>query len=651
MLCIHVLSILRFPRAANFTIMDSKHGGLSHYAILIGINAYPDKPLESCVRDVQKIKECLESKLPSVDIQTLTASSGDTPLEHPKSWPTCRNVTSALETVTSRAQPRDFIYIHYSGHGTRLDPCYERSNQSTGDLALVLLDEDGSRAISLPGARLASLLKSMIDKALIITLVLDCCFSASVYRDRDSNVRYLSCSHIGASICPPVPEYDRADWNTRSPTRDASMRDNWLLDPNQYTILAACGPHEKAKGGSEASEKGERYGALSYFLFKALSDHGLGRRHKDIHRHLCAKFWESCQAQHPVLYGNGDQAFFGRVDPYCNARSTSIFERDSTFRLLAGLAHGLRVRDRFALSPFSPSSNRYTERSFIVNVTHLRPLTSELELLDTSQSLQTGWIAEPLTCSYLSDFPVRLAPELSHQDKWRAALEERSLSVCIDDEQNPALQVVLSNDKYEIRDKDGQRIINLPAMPREQTDTTRVCNILEHLARFQMTKDITNKITKAAFRESLDIQIRANRKSFNPKEQIEVQHGDIVEMIMKNMGETTLYVYVYNLSPLWQVKGMSHEVIPERNHDRDLKFTGISSKKIKMTVPPAMSDYGSCEDIIKVFVTSQPTSFDSLELPNIDELGKIIVGDRIPRPNNHESEDWVALNFLIRTSM
>ena len=270
--------------------MDGKHTIHSHYAILIGINAYPDSPLESCVRDVQKIKEYLESKLPSVGIQTLTASSSDTPLEHPESWPTCRNVTSALEMVTSRAQPGDFIYIHYSGHGTRLGPYYERSNQSTGDLALVLLDEDGSRAMSLPGPRLADLLKSMVDKTLVITLVLDCCFSASVYRDRDPNVRYLSCSRIGTSTCLPIPEYDLADGNTRSTSRDASIRDNWLLDPDRYTILAACGPHEKAKGGSEASKKGERYGALSYFLFKALSDYGLGRRHKDIHRHLYAKF-------------------------------------------------------------------------------------------------------------------------------------------------------------------------------------------------------------------------------------------------------------------------------------------------------------------------------------------------------------------------
>ncbi|KAL9609951.1 MAG: hypothetical protein Q9167_005324 [Letrouitia subvulpina] len=630
--------------------MDDQQTIPTHYAILIGIDAYPNSPLESCVRDVQKIKECLESKVPWVNIQTLTASGGDTPLQHPESWPTCRNVTSALETVTSQAQPGDFIYIHYSGHGTRLDPCYEFSSQSTGDLALVLLDEHSNQERFLLGPRLAGLLKSMVDKALVITLVLDCCFSASVYRNGDPNVRYLSCGRIGALTYPPVPKHDLADGNTRSTSRDASMRDNWLLEPDRYTILAACGPHENAKGGSEASEKGERYGALSYFLFKALSDHGLGRRHKDIHRHLCAKFWESCQVQHPVLYGNKDQAFFGRVDPCRNARSTSIFERDRRLQLLVGQAHGLRNGDRFALSPFGPTSDRDAEGEFIAKVTRLWPLTSELKLSDTPSSLQTGWIAEPLTCSYLSDFPVRLAPELSPQDEWRVALEERSLGICIDDEPNPALQVVLSNNIYEILDEYGRKVINLPAMPRDQTDTSHVCNILEHLARFRMTKDINNKIPKTAFKESLDVWIRANGKTFAQREQIEVRHGSIVELVMKNVGETDLYVHVYSLGPFWQIKGLlysSYESIPKCNPD--LGFKGMSSKKIRMAVPPAMSGYGSCEDIIKVFVTSQPTSFDSLELPNLDELGKASVRDRISRPSNDRSEDWVALNFPIRT--
>lgn len=74
---------------------------------------------------------------------------------------------------------------------------------------------------------------------------------------------------------------------------------------------------------------------------------------------------------------------------------------------------------------------------------------------------------------------------------------------------------MLSNNIYEILDEYSWKIINLPAMPRDQTDTSRVYNILEYLARFWITKDITNKMPRAAFRELLNIWIRVNGKAFN----------------------------------------------------------------------------------------------------------------------------------------
>ncbi len=117
---------------------------------------------------------------------------------------------------------------------------------------------------------------------------------------------------------------------------------------------------------------------------------------------------------------------------------------------------------------------------------------------------------------------------------------------------------------------------------------------------------------------------------------------------MENKGDAALYVYVYNLGPYWRVKGILHaayEAIPGRN---DARYTGTLARKIKMTVPPAMKEHGSCQDFIKVFVTSQPTWFDSLELPNLDELTKTS-GDRTGHSSSHGPEDWVALNFPILT--
>jgi hypothetical protein len=87
--------------------MDNQHAVAKHYMILIGINAYPIRPLTSCVRDVQMIQEYLKDKLGLVEVHTLIASKSPdleivTPLKDPECWPTYRNITTVFERVTSQ---------------------------------------------------------------------------------------------------------------------------------------------------------------------------------------------------------------------------------------------------------------------------------------------------------------------------------------------------------------------------------------------------------------------------------------------------------------------------------------------------------------------------------------------------------------------
>jgi hypothetical protein len=60
--------------------------------------------------------------------------------------------------------------------------------------------------------------------------------------------------------------------------------------------------------------------------------------------------------------------------------------------------------------------------------------------------------------------------------------------------------------------------------------------------------------------------------------------------------------------------------------------------------------YCLCKDILKVFATTQPTSFDSLELPRLGERAKTPAGDRTGQERGNGLENWAALNFPILTS-
>ncbi|UPK92486.1 hypothetical protein LCI18_003421 [Fusarium solani-melongenae] len=633
--------------------MDGHDPATSHYAILIGIDAYPSNPLRSCVGDVDTIKTLLQRRLVrSVHIQSLTASeepdargdmkTKDPELEH--GWPTSRNVALAFEKVKSKAMPGDFVYIHYCGHGTRMKPCWDLSNKSTGDLALVLLKGDQSPDMYLRGPKLAGLLKGMTDKGLVVALVLDCCFSASVYRDSNTgaHVRFLPDDFPGdldPSTYPQDPVNDLMDSATRSGNRDGPMQDNWLMDPDRYTILAACGPQEmKSCTG------------LYHISYQSLSEHRLTRRHKHIHRHICATFWQQYVPQNPVLYGNGEQGFFGKVVQGGGTRTVCVVKRAEMIQLLAGRAHGLREGDRFTLAPSTSMDNSVAKGAYVAEIVQVGPLRSGLRLFDVTHNIQSGWVAEPLTSSHLINFCFQLAPDLPCYDALLEALRDRSFGIHVPVSQPQAVrtvQVTLGpNNEYEILHSSVQDGFNIPAVQRSEAEVQTICDTLEHLARFRMVKDLINKAPLAAFQEEFQVHMRQEDRSFEPSEQIKARHGRPLQVVIKNAGRSVIYAH--------NISGGSHIPIPPESDPKDTqtgKCTGSYTGKIKMKVPLVLQTNGSCMDIIKIFVTSQATSFHLLELPNLHELLKKESGERLSDTYKQGMEDWVAFDIFIRTSM
>lgn len=74
------------------------------------------------------------------------------------------------------------------------------------------------------------------------------------------------------------------------PFRNARIVPEWLVNPVGYSILAASGPHERAY---ELVKAGKRYGALSYFLCRALISlrkSGTETSFKSLYQHLCVQF-------------------------------------------------------------------------------------------------------------------------------------------------------------------------------------------------------------------------------------------------------------------------------------------------------------------------------------------------------------------------
>ncbi|KAI0538635.1 hypothetical protein GGR58DRAFT_525903 [Xylaria digitata] len=508
------------------------------------------EPLKGCVRDAREIAEHVNSSLVNVNTQLFTAenppASSDVATQA-ESSATYSNVKSGLQEVLSVAEPGSYVYIHYSGHGVRMEATSEFSSRTTGDLALNVL-KNASQNVTrpFPGLELEHILKSMVSKKLLVTLsrrntlVLDCCFSGSVVRDATHNSSLSEERDMGIE---DAEEYDEDE------NRDISMLPNWLVDPKGYTVITACGPHGVALElnlGGGTSEY--RHGALSYFLLRAMKKlGGLGGQHAHIYPHLCSLFRQFRPTQNPMWYGNKELYFFG--DATLSSELTG-----SPFA-----AHGIYEGDQFAV---------YTIASG-------RPLETE--------------------CSSIS--------------------------------------------------MGGEVLV---------MDPSRVLDIVERLAKYRLVRDLANKPDDIPFQGLYRVSlINQAGGRFLPGTTINVRDGSRLLLKVENTGAIDLYIHIYNLGPLGQVKNIhwgSYSVIPPRNLAEE--FTGELVKTFRPVISPALVQRGlaSCEDTIKVFVTSKPTSFACLEVQSLEDFydrGDVdpVVGYGL----SMEQEDWVSCNFRVRT--
>ncbi|RKL17078.1 hypothetical protein BFJ70_g14760 [Fusarium oxysporum] len=641
-----------------------------HHAILIGIDAYPDKyksSLKGCVRDTQQIRSLLEQQPFHINIQTLTATqSSDSsitgPVEDSAALPTYDNVIKAFRDLNCAAQSGDYIYIHYSGHGTRIAPTAKAfSNQHTGDLALALLGgENGDEVRPLGGYKLAVALNAMVVKGLVVTLVLDCCFAASIYRLDRTDIRFIRIDPELASAYFADKSLAEQDAETPdSDYRDASMLPSWLINPNGYALLAACGPHEEA---GEIIHKGESHGALSHFLNLSLRDGGLNRKHKNIFYRLSSKFRGHSIQQNPALYGNKDQGFFGENN-FTNSRSMVLVVRNGQhFALQAGQAHGVSDGDEFVLYPSSVLENNEAFHTNLIKTTVARagPLTSLLNLDESTAVItEDDWVAEPQTRRALGKFPVSFSDSISTQDIWLEALRRYGMTHAEENGSTSCFHVDAIHDEYKLLTTNGEEVTNLPPLPQNTTTADDVAAVLEHLARYELVKNLSNPFVEEDFRTSFDINIVRAGDHFGPDTLVNVEQdagkASMFELKLQNHGTKDLYLYILDLGPLWQIEDIycgSYAVIPPSNKNERF-MTGHFTKKFRTMVPDELRQQGieECSDTLKVLVTSQPTSFDLLELPKIGHVLK----KRAPLDNDRSGgssvEQWIAFSFPLRTSL
>ncbi len=309
-------------------------GSSKLHALLMGVDCYlpnrlPDggyyPNLGGCVRDINHVENFFKTKLglSADNITKLTASGdGDRPSEPEAQWPTYKNMVAAFKNLIKKAKAGDQVYIHYSGHGGRATTAYPKLKGKTGlDETLVPTDIGNSETQYLRDVEIAHLLKELVDKKLIVTVVFDCCHSGGATRGKGgAKARGIQSIDTTPRRTPSLvasAEELAGTWESASGGKTRSLKpgSGWLMEPKGYVLLAACRAQELAM--EYPFDGRESNGALTYWLLDSLKQIGPELTYKLLHDRILAKIHSQFEAQTPQLQGEGNRVVFGseQVEP------------------------------------------------------------------------------------------------------------------------------------------------------------------------------------------------------------------------------------------------------------------------------------------------------------------------------------------------
>ncbi len=647
------------------------------YALLIGIDCYPPHllSLAGSVSDINYVEEfLLRQPQKPTKIFKLTASNPDPdtlqpgevpkPTEPESQLPTYKNIVTQFHQLTETAAPGDLVYIQYSGHGGRAKTNYPHIKGENGiDEGLIPVDIGSSEGQYLRDLELATLLKRMVDKGLVVTLVLDCCHSGGAVRGKYADIRGLdTIDHTPRPLSNLVASQSElaANWLSLKPkevkdaviTRKATAVASMLPEVKGYVLLAACRPSESAY--EYTIDGKQRNGALTYWLLDTLNQPMPGMTYKMVHDRISAKIKTLFPRQTPMLMGEGDRVVFGNqyvhTEYAVNVMQVKVKGNITKVELDAGQAQGLRKGAELAIYPRGLTSFRNAqERLALVEITELRGSNC---WADVTTMLQPESVIEQGAQAVLTSVPVKLVKKvqlLQDQDlplERNAALQAVQVALTgngwlelVGLEEAPDYQIDVKKittiteaetyrvgiDEviYEICDRTGAPIVLRPVIRvRDNNAAETVVKRLVHLAKYQGIQELDNHDASSPLRGKVVIELLGTQKDYASGDAIEpepfadpnypeMKAGEHLFLKIHNNYSDVINFAVLDLQSDWAI----NQVEPTTSQFRAIDPGQEESIPVNMSL---QREY-EAEDIFKVFATIGMANFRWLELPPLDQ--------------------------------
>jgi hypothetical protein len=658
------------------------------YALLIGIDFYfphelPDgryKNLRGCVQDINHVETYLKDtfNLTPDQIIKLTASASENP-NQPKEpselLPTYENIVAKIKELTAKTQPQDQVYIHYSGHGGRAKTIYENlKGFGALDEALVPTDIGQPNSRYLRDLEFAKLLEAMVEKELVVTLVLDSCHSGGATREMSGDDRIRGEGFIDTtprptdSLVAPLQELAQ-NWQTATEnSRNITVVNGLLPEPKGYTLIAACRDHEFAY--EKVFEGTERNGALTYFLLKALRQHGTAISVEDLFNKISSQVNNEFVRQTPMLMGETERTFFGGQSVGAS-RKVPVMKVDikkNRLQLQVGEASSIKKGAEFDIfkfrtRDFEDSDNRiatakvvelgasdcWAEVTALYGIRTINPQLTEgmIEIGSPAVYLSPGLKqirkVRLLLPDPLPQFPgVTIASISTKIEEVKTKVEgHRWIDFCSQTETDENVDYFVSlnsEGEYWILDANREPIKNVlfPIKIDEPEATKRLINRLIHVARYETILELDNEDAFAPLNGKLKVELVKSVKreqivlNADGKVPILEEGEENVTLVIRNDSHLTLNITMLELQENFSIV---------KNYPKKADYEGLApekeiNRKLNISLP---ENYQEGVEVIKVFATVDATNFQLLELPPLDQ----------PRPGVGDKKPTNALEQLL----
>jgi hypothetical protein len=499
----------------------------------------------------------------------------------------------------------------------------------------------------------------MVSKGLIVTVVLDSCHSGSATRGRGGAVKRgiesIDTTQRPIDSLVASNEELAASWPTTTQGRTRSLKpgSGWLLEPQGYTLLAACRAQESAY---EYPFNGtERHGALTYWLLDSLTQLGPGLSYKMLHDRILAKVHGQFEQQTPQLQGVGDRMVFGSdtVQPLYAVIVLRVDQANQRVLLGVGQAQSVRKGAQFAIYPLGTTDfARMEQRLAIVELVDLGATESWATIrtslhCDPIEAGAQAVLFDPGTVRLQR--PVRFieANNLPTTIDQRAALERVRIALeqtgsrfaPLAAEQEPAaFQVAINRQsEYEIWDAAGSILCNLrPTLSIADTGApTKLAQRLIHLAKYRNVQELDNHDAMSPLARALVVELAGKQRIYDPVDSPNLQPFDDAGGTPRLMSGEWVFVRIKNALPRIPGTPPSTNVlnITVLNLQADWGITQLYPSGHGAAFEPLdpgeelclplhawlPEEYDFSVDSIKVFATVGTTNFRWLELPSLDQ--------------------------------